>query len=250
MVHGETGKLMELRGELEKEMKELSEEFISYHTYEETESYLDVIRKLKGDYQNEIEDFVDMFSEVLEKPHFLSEWTEEVSNIGKIVKDHRNKIRDIAFQIAPRPLPKPKYRPIQSVAPIERADMTSWLSDILAVPKRKAAVLHHDSDLHLVSDGSWLKNILPVPRTKISLSAACDKSWLKNILPVPRKQDELLHIGDCDDQQLGGIGASDRGRVHAVHVKAEHAFLCQGGPGDSDQFSIWVCSHCSWWVCS
>ena len=159
MVHGETGKLMELRGELEKEMKKLSEEFISSHTYEETESYLDVIRKLKGDYQNEIEDFVDMFSEVLEKPHFLSEWTEEVSNIGKIVKDHRNKIRDIAFQIAPRPLPKPKYRPIQSVAPIERADMTSWLSDILPVPMRKAAVLHHDSDLHLVSDGSWLKNI-------------------------------------------------------------------------------------------
>ena len=55
-IMGETGKLMELWGELEKEMKKLSEEFISSHTYEETESYLDVIRKLKGDYQNEIED--------------------------------------------------------------------------------------------------------------------------------------------------------------------------------------------------
>ena len=41
-MHGETGKLLELKGELEKEMKRISEDFISSH-YMETETYLDQI---------------------------------------------------------------------------------------------------------------------------------------------------------------------------------------------------------------
>ena len=70
MMHGETGKLLELRREIEMEMERISEEFISSN-HLEVESYLDHIKKMKSDYQDNIEDFVDPYSEVLENPDVL-----------------------------------------------------------------------------------------------------------------------------------------------------------------------------------
>ena len=58
-MHGETGKLLELRRELEKEMNLITEDFITSN-YKVIESHLDKIIKNKHDYQNRIEDFVDM----------------------------------------------------------------------------------------------------------------------------------------------------------------------------------------------
>ena len=91
MVHGETGKLLELRRELEKEMERISEDFISTH-HKEIAKHLSNITGLKVDYQNEVEDFVNMFTEVLEDTSVLDEWTNEVKDIGKVVKEFRVKV--------------------------------------------------------------------------------------------------------------------------------------------------------------
>ena len=67
MMHGETGKLLELRRGLEKEMNKITEDFITSN-YNVIESHLDKIIEIKDDYQNKIEYFVEMYSEVLENP--------------------------------------------------------------------------------------------------------------------------------------------------------------------------------------
>ena len=73
-----------------------------------------MIRRKKSEYQIQVEDFVDMFSVVLDDPHVLDEWTEEVTNIGKKVKDHANKITGLVVLKPPiRGAPKLKPRPIQ-----------------------------------------------------------------------------------------------------------------------------------------
>ena len=109
MMHGETGKLLEFRKELDKE------DFISSLDLDTTWSFLAQIRRSKSEYQNQVEDFVDMFTEVLDDPNVLNEWTEEVTNIGKKVKDHANKITEIAaLKLPSRATPKPKSRPAQS----------------------------------------------------------------------------------------------------------------------------------------
>ena len=92
MMHSETEKILELRRKLEEEMRRISEDFISSN-HLETESYLDVIKQLKNDYQDAIEDMVDMYREVLEKPEVLDEWTHEAKEIAKLVKKHANVTR-------------------------------------------------------------------------------------------------------------------------------------------------------------
>merc|ERR1719341_2096598 len=106
MMHGETGKLLELRRELEKEMNRITEDFITSN-HKVIENHLDKIIDMKHGYQDKIEDFVDMYSEVLENPHDLAEWSEEVVAIGKKVKELRRNARTIAIQMAARP-PKPR----------------------------------------------------------------------------------------------------------------------------------------------
>ena len=130
MMHGETGKLLELRRELDKEMERNLEDFVSNLDLDTTWPHLTKIRRKKSEYQIQVEDFVDMFSAVLDDPHVLDEWTEEVTNIGKTVKYHANKITGIVALKPPiRAAPRPKPRPInpQSYSASERAEMTRWL---------------------------------------------------------------------------------------------------------------------------
>ena len=65
-----------------------SKDFISSHCSEQTEVFLDHIKKLKNEYQDEIEEMVDMFSPVLADPEVLDKWTQEVKDIGILVKKH------------------------------------------------------------------------------------------------------------------------------------------------------------------
>ena len=88
---GETGKLLEVRRELEKEIERISEDFISSH-YIETKSYLDHIRELRNNYQDEIGDFVENYTVVLQDPSVLYAWTKEVKDIASVVKKHANVI--------------------------------------------------------------------------------------------------------------------------------------------------------------
>ena len=62
MMHGETGDLLELRRELEKEMNSISVEFVSSSNFMKVESYLLMIRDLKDDYQDAIELLVDKYN--------------------------------------------------------------------------------------------------------------------------------------------------------------------------------------------
>ena len=59
MMNEKTGKLLELRRELEKEMELRSEECISYHCSVQIETFLEHIKKMKDEYQDEIEEMVD-----------------------------------------------------------------------------------------------------------------------------------------------------------------------------------------------
>ena len=129
MMNGETGKLLELRGELEKDMEIVSEEFISSHDFDTNYACLWKIRNKRSDYQIKIEDFVDMFSEVLEDATVLDEWTEEISNIGKLVKKYVNEMTDIALQKSAKPPPKPKPKPVKIASASEKAANTKWMKD-------------------------------------------------------------------------------------------------------------------------
>ena len=101
-MHIETGKILELRRKLDEEMNRISEDFISSN-HLETESYLNVIKYLKNDYQDAIEDMVDMYREVLEKPEVLDEWTQEVKDIANIVKKHVNVYFDYLLAVKNAP---------------------------------------------------------------------------------------------------------------------------------------------------
>ena len=126
MMHGETGKLLELREELEKEMKRISEDFISPR-YSEVECYLDKIREMKSDYQDEIEDFIDKYIDFLHNPKVLDDWLKEVMDVATVVKNHANIIRTRALQLAARPPPKPAN--MIKFEETEKAALTTWLKD-------------------------------------------------------------------------------------------------------------------------
>ena len=100
LMHGETEKLLELKRELEKEMERISEDFISSH-YMKTERYLDQIRDQRNTYQDEIEDFVDMYTAVLEDTSVLLDWTKEVREIVSVVSKHANVIRTRVLELDP-----------------------------------------------------------------------------------------------------------------------------------------------------
>ena len=103
MMNEKTGKLLELRRELEKEMELISKDFISSHCSEQTEVFLDHIKKLKNEYQDEIEEMVDMFSPVLADPEVLDKWTQEVKDIGIFVKKHALRLRNRNEELFPTP---------------------------------------------------------------------------------------------------------------------------------------------------
>ena len=100
MMHGETGKLQNLKRVLEEEMKRISEDFIS-SCPQESETYVDNIRKLKNYYQYVIKDMVDMYRNVLKKPEVLDDWTKEVDDIGNAVKKHVDMIKPKLYHYLP-----------------------------------------------------------------------------------------------------------------------------------------------------
>ena len=126
MMHVETGKLLELREELEKEMEVISPDFISTRL-SEVETYLDQVKVLKNAYQDEVEDFVDKYIEVLENPHVLDEWTKEVREIAEVVKKHAHLIRTKAMEVtASANLSKPD--PV-NFSKSEKAAISKWMID-------------------------------------------------------------------------------------------------------------------------
>ena len=81
-------------------MKRISKDFIS-SCPQESETYVDNIRKLKNDYQYVIKDMVDMYRNVLKKPEALDDWTKEVDDIGNAVKKHVDMIKPKLYHYLP-----------------------------------------------------------------------------------------------------------------------------------------------------
>ena len=139
MMNGETGKLLELRRELEKEMQRISEDFISSH-YMEVESFIAMIRELKDDYQDSIELFVDKYMAVLEDSHVLDEWTKEVTEIADKVRIHADRIRTKAVLLSASVRPPAKstskrnsrFQQMSYTTEIHQPAATMWLNSFLA----------------------------------------------------------------------------------------------------------------------
>ena len=123
MMHGETGKLLELRTELEKEMERISEDYVSMNT-KEIDKNLYNLTVMKGYYQNDIEDFVNMYTEVMEDTSEIDKWSYEVKDIQKVVRDFNDNVR-----IKARAISKVRPRPKIEVSVKERAEMNRWLKD-------------------------------------------------------------------------------------------------------------------------
>ena len=126
MMHGETGELLELRKELEKEMEEISEDFISTRS-SEVEMYLDKIKKMKIEYQGKIDDFIEKYQDLAEDP-VLDKWRKEisVSGIANEVKLHANKIRIKTMEVSV----SGPYKPVnvkKTYTESEKVAATTWL---------------------------------------------------------------------------------------------------------------------------
>ena len=139
MLKEETRDLLDMRRDLDTEMKRISEEFISTHP-QETKSCLENIKSLRNKYRNRIEDLVEMFSQVLsgtaELSMFLKKWCSEPRAISRIVKEHAIHARAYALKLAAYP----------------------QLSD-----KLLKAILCGVEDRAVSSDKCFMENILPVP---------------------------------------------------------------------------------------
>ena len=128
MMHEETENILVLGERLMKEMDIISEDFISSR-YSEVETFLGRIKAMKNTYQDEMEDFVEKYIEVVENPQVLEKWTKEVVNIASIVKKHANKIRIRAQEVAVAA--KPVLRPMsrREIARLyeDIAELSAWV---------------------------------------------------------------------------------------------------------------------------
>ena len=179
-MHIETGKILELRRKLDEEMNRISEDFISSN-HLETESYLNVIKYLKNDYQDAIEDMVDMYREVLEKPEVLDEWTQEVKDIANIVKKHANVTRTKVLQLDAHFY---SHKPTKTKAKVQMILSSGQVSS------RK------------VDNTSWLKNILPVPRVTCPETGVSQRVESDCDEPAQPLNPKTVHVGQ--HQQVSG----------------------------------------------
>ena len=129
MMHAETGKLLELREKLRKEMERISVEFISSR-YSEVESYLDRILDMKDIYQDEIENYVDNNFEFVENTLVVEKWTQEVKDIADLVYKHADMIRTEALKVSADVLPK-KLTEAKNVSNSEKGSVNNWLSNLM-----------------------------------------------------------------------------------------------------------------------
>ena len=69
-------------------MKEFSDKDVTSQTLSRVEIEIDRIRKMKIDYQNMIEDFVEKWANTAVNGSVFESWTEEVENVADEVKSY------------------------------------------------------------------------------------------------------------------------------------------------------------------
>ena len=129
MIQNDIKKLQGLREQLLCEMERTSQGFVSTR-YWNSEIVIDQIKDSKNNYQDEVEDFVDRYTEVVENSKLLDEWSKEVKDIAEVVKKNTTKIRKMALQQT-HSTEKP-YRPVPAMvwSMSERIAMTNWMREI------------------------------------------------------------------------------------------------------------------------
>ena len=137
MMYEESKKLLEIRKELIRVIEAVSEDYITNRCFE-VETHLAEIKAMRNGYQNEVEDFIDMYLEVSKNPEELDKWMLEVKEIGLVVKKHAKQIRSRAFHIsasAQPPETPPLSTAMHSKPPVilvsEKAEACTWLSGVL-----------------------------------------------------------------------------------------------------------------------
>ena len=125
-----TRRLLKVKEELLKEVKRMAEDYFS----PEAETHLAIIRNMKNVYQDEIEDFVELYKEVLENPKVLEGWTQEVRNIARELRQYTDRIKTRAFQVSVPAGRASKPVHMKSFAVLERAaqnQASNWLKATL-----------------------------------------------------------------------------------------------------------------------
>ena len=174
----ETSLLLVMREGLMKAMENFKLEDVVVARLPFIRGDLEGIKKLKNQYLNEVEDLVEKYTGVVDFPSNLETWEDEVTMIGKIVKQHAWRIKDRGLELCPTgsfgaaclgscfvkssAMLPPAVRGLQSPSIKERATITSnqELSDNCITMKKfgstelKAKVEDKDSSL--------LNNILSV----------------------------------------------------------------------------------------
>ena len=81
--------------------------------YWNSEIVINEIKDSKNNYQNEIEDFVDKYTEVVNDSNLLDEWSKEVKNIAEVVKKNTINIRKMALHQTNST--EKQYRPVPAM---------------------------------------------------------------------------------------------------------------------------------------
>ena len=89
-----TAKLRKLKEQLVIEVKKMCEETSS----SEVETLLDNVREMKNAFQDEVEDFVEVYEDLVENSEALDEWKLEVRSIARELRKHTDVIRFRALQ--------------------------------------------------------------------------------------------------------------------------------------------------------
>ena len=149
-------------------MERISEDYVS-NRFKEVETYLDKILAMKESYQDQIDNLIDKYSEVLEDHTVLDEWEKEIKDIASIVRKHADKIRTRALQVAAKPS-------LIMFTESEKAARSSQLEKFMKIhgigekkPEQEARKEQTDlvqsiSETQKTGAVSWLDNLLPVKR--------------------------------------------------------------------------------------
>ena len=93
-IQKEAAHLNRLRRNLNREMREFTEEDVTVDTLDSVEPEIQRIKDKKNEYQNCVEDFVDRWeTTVVGDPHFGDKWRDEIIDIGNVVKQYSQSLR-------------------------------------------------------------------------------------------------------------------------------------------------------------
>ena len=96
--------LLSRRRLLIREMDEFTEDDVCSSRLPVLERDLSEIKKLKNEYQDHVEDYIENYKDLIEDTEGLERWKSDIKEVGKMVKIHARKIRDKKESLFPTPV--------------------------------------------------------------------------------------------------------------------------------------------------